>query len=123
MAKGATRDTRRETQWRKLVRRQDRSGLTVRGYCRENNLPESAFYYWRRELLRRDGARGETEQKQSKRPSASAAFVPVRVAEEAWPEAARIEIVLSGGQRIHLTAPVDRQALADVLTVLEARPC
>ena len=34
-----------------------------------------------------------------------------------------IEIELLGGRRLHVTAPVDRQALADVLSVLEGRPC
>ena len=134
MAKGATRDKRRETRWRRLVRDHKRSGLTVRQFCHENDLPESAFYYWRRELLRRDAARDEAKQEQRKRPSTStrpvtpAAFVPVTVTQEARPDAARIEIELPGGQRVHVTAPVDRQALADVLAVLEdrhleAQPC
>ena len=123
MAKGATRDRQRETRWRRLVRKQERSGLTVGQFCSENDLPESAFYYWRRELLRRDADRGEQEQEQGERPSARAAFVPVTVTEETRPDAARIEIELSGGRRVHMTAPVDRQALADVLAVLEAQPC
>jgi hypothetical protein len=52
--------------------------------------------------------------------------VPVRVAEDA-PAGGRIEIVLSGGRRVHVAAPVDRRALADVLAVLsldrEAAAC
>lgn len=134
MAKGATRDRRRETRWRRLVRQCERSGVTVRQFCRENDLPESAFYYWRRELCRRQAERGEQEQ--GKCPSARAAFVPVTVTQETRLDVARIEIELSGGQRVHVTAPVDRQALADVLAVLrfdeltapshaeaEAQPC
>ena len=134
MPKGATRDKRRETRWRHLVRDHKRSGLTVRQFCHENDLPESAFYYWRRELLRRDGARDEAKQEQRKRPSPPArpvrpaAFVPVTVAQDTRPDAARIEIELSCGRRVHVTAPVNRQALADVLAVLEdrhpgAQPC
>jgi len=97
------------------VRKQENSGLTVREFCRENDLPESAFYYWRRELLRRDAQRGEQEQERGERPSAPMAFVPVTLTEETRPDAARIEIELSGGRRVHVTAPVDRRALADVL--------
>lgn len=129
MAKGATRDKRRETRWRRLVRKRERSGLTVRQFCHENDLPESAFYYWRRELLRRDGDRDEAKQEQRKRPSppaapgTPAAFVPVTVTQETRPDAAHIEIELSDGRRVHVTAPVDRQALADVLAVLGAQPC
>jgi hypothetical protein len=59
------------------------------------------------------------------------AFVPVTLAQEMRPSAGRIEIELSDGRRVHVTAPVDRHALADVLlavsdaerAVLEARPC
>jgi hypothetical protein len=47
----------------------------------------------------------------------------VRVAAEVRPvEHPGIEIELPGGRRIHVTPPVDRQALADVLAVLEGRP-
>jgi hypothetical protein len=42
------------------------------------------------------------------------------VADDARPEAGGlIEIVLASGQRVHVMAPVDREALADVLAVLE----
>ena len=48
------------------------------------------------------------------------AFVTVRVEEQSsTPGGGRIEIMLSGGRRVHVTAPVDRGALADVLAVLE----
>ena len=78
-----------------------------------------------------DLERREADHEQRKRPSARAAFVPVRlavsnaerVAEETRPDPTRIEIELPGGRRVHVTAPVDRQALADVLAVLEGEPC
>jgi transposase-like protein len=123
MANGKGRDRRREAQWRRIVREHTRSGLGLRQFCRKSKLHESAFYFWRRELGRRDLERREAEQEQRKGPS-KAAFVPVRLATEVPREPAGfIEIVLSGGRRLHVTAPVDRQALADVLAVLEARPC
>ena len=123
MAKGKDRDGRLEAQWRRIIREHTRSGLNIRGFCRKSKLHESAFYFWRRELERRDLARNKAEREQRKHPSAQAAFVPVRVTEEVRNDASRIEIVLSGGRRIHVVAPVDRQALADVLAVLEGHPC
>ena len=124
MAKGKDRDSRREAQWRRIIRERTRSRLSIRDFCRNSKLHESAFYFWRRELERREVARREAEREQRKRPSAQATFVPVRVAMEDPPEApGRIEIVLSGGRRVHVAAPVDRQALADVLAVLEGQPC
>jgi len=112
-----------EAYWRRVVHRQAASGGTVRDFCRRNKLRESTFYFWRRELLRRDAA--SQGRRDRDRPPARAAFVPVSVKPEAAEpagrddpadaQAGRIEIMLPGGQRIGLTPPVDRQALADVL--------
>ena len=128
MAKGVGRDKRREAQWRRAVRGQRQSGLSIRDFCRKSKLPESAFYFWRGELQRRQAEQEQPQRR--KRPAAPAgptpapAFVPVRVAEEiAMRPAGPIEIVLSGGRRVHVTAPVDREALADVLAVLEGQAC
>jgi len=140
MAKGVSRDRRREAQWRGVIRAHRDSGLTIREFCRKRKLPESAFYFWRGELQRRQA---EPEQR---RPADPPAFVAVRVedsssrAEAIARAAGHIAIELSGGWRIDITAPVDRQALADVLLAVseaeralllavpsavegEARPC
>ena len=51
-------------------------------------------------------------------------FVPVRVEEYGAPVAGGgIVVELANGWRVHVTAPVDGQALTDVLAVLEGRPC
>ena len=120
MANGKCRDGRREARWRRIVREHERSGLGIREFCRRGKLTETAFYFWRHELQRRQA---EQEQRRPD-PPAVPAFVPVRVAEHVGePGVGRIEIELSGGRRVHVTPPVDRQALADVLAVLEGRPC
>ena len=50
--------------------------------------------------------------------------MPVHVTETLAEEGdGQIEIVLTDRWRILLTGPVDGQALADVLDVLERRPC
>lgn len=134
MAKGASRDRRREVRWRGIMREQDRSGLSIRGFCRKSKLPETAFYYWRSELQRRQAEHvsgvASAKPEEQRRPQSCVGqdsgaapvptFVPVRVEEQstASPAGGRIEIVLPGGRRVHVTAPVDRQALADVLAVL-----
>ena len=140
MAKSKSRDRQREARWRRVIRDHGRSGLGVREFCRRGKLRETAFYFWRRELQRRDGERHEAEQEQRRppkrsvgeRPAGRVAFVPVTVAQDVVPHTGgRIEIELSGGRRVHVTAPVDRQALANVLlavsdverAVLEGRPC
>jgi transposase-like protein len=115
------RDAKKEAFWRRMVRGQGRSGLTVREWCRQRGLGEATFYRWRAELARRDAG-----------PASGGEFVPVRVVQD-WPvqvdsprpgdeEPAsgqgRIEIVLPGGRRVRVDGRVDRVMLSDVLAVL-----
>lgn len=109
MAKGKSRDRGKELYWRRIVRKQASSGLTVQAWCRQHGVQEHAFYVWRRELARRDA--------EEVRP----AFVPVHVTDEVPPRGeGRVEIVLVDGRRVRIRGQVDRQSLADVLAVLES---
>ena len=65
------RDPIRERSWREAILDWQASGLSIRAYCRQRQLTETAFHYWRRELRRRDAKSGP-------RPATSA-FVPVTV--------------------------------------------
>ena len=40
----------RERQWQAAVGQWQKSGQSVRDYCRAQGLKESAFYFWRRQL-------------------------------------------------------------------------
>ena len=117
MARGTRRDLKKEVFWRRVVRGQVGSGLSIRAWCRKHGVQESAFYWWRTRLGRRDAA--------------APAFAPVRVvADRATDAAGRIEIVLPGDRRVQVIGRVERQTLAEVLAVLvagapvgEARGC
>jgi transposase-like protein len=99
-----------------MMRGQARSGLSIRVWCREHDLHEQAFYWWRSRLAQTD----RRQKPRYRKP----ALVPVRVSA---PEADRaeggIEIVLPGDRRVRVKGRVDRQTLVDVLAVLEAPPC
>ena len=51
---GKRRDPAREKFWRRTIREQQRSGLTVRDFCRREGLKDWTFRWWRQELARRD---------------------------------------------------------------------
>src|SRR3954466_8999516 len=78
---GRQRDPIREKFWRRTIREQQRSGLTVRAFCLREELKDWTFRWWRQELARRDrqtpaASRGELEGA----PTESApAFLSVRV--------------------------------------------
>lgn len=48
------RDLARERLWRERVAAWSKSGLGIRAFCRQHNLPETSFHFWRRELRARE---------------------------------------------------------------------
>ena len=133
-------DPQKQAYWEDVLRRWRTSGQTVRAFCRNAGVPETALYFWRRELARRSAsaeagrepavqtalttltARAPRRRPRPRRTTTS--FLPVRVVAEKTVEATgTIEIVLSQGRTIRVGAGFDRQTLRDVLAALEARPC
>ena len=130
----------RQVYWEETMRRWRESGQSVRDFCRNEGVRESAFYFWRRELARRsqstDAVRGScppvrpltTASRSPKRvPSqhrSIPSFLPVHVIEDAAAEATSgVEILLAHGRTVRVRSGFDRQTLVDVLAVLEVRPC
>jgi transposase-like protein len=99
-----------ERGWRQHIERQRSSGWSVRDYCDAHDLTESSFYLWRRTIAKRDRA-------------STPAFVPVVIKDAPRVDGSPIEIRLAGGQRVCVWAGCDRKLLADILAVLEDRPC
>ncbi len=95
-----TKQTERRELWRQRIAGQESSGKTVREYCRERQLGQHAFYYWRKQL---QGA--------SEKP---VRFALVEASQSQL--AAPLELVLSSGER--LLIPADAGTLELVLKVL-----
>ena len=122
MAKSKSRDPAKEAAWRRRLARHADSNQSVRAWCRQHGVKETAFHWWRRELARRDA-----EQAPSVRGEADArgpSFVPVHVADDPLRDGdPQIEIVLTDGRRVRVTGTVNREMLTEVLDVLERRVC
>ncbi len=120
-------DPEKERYWRGLVQGQGGSGQSVREYCRQAGVKESAFYWWRRELARRrKPARDKPATPRGGRSPGDDAslFVPIHLlAGNSTENAAAVEIYLGDGRMVRVTPGIDRQTLVEVLRALEARPC
>ena len=118
-------DGKKERLWRDRIRRQQQSGLSIRGFCVEESLSEASFHWWRRELPRRQAQSriGPPPKLQPASPGSppAAQFVPVTVAPSS--PCSSIEIALPGGVIIRVPPGCCCQLLREVLAALEASRC
>jgi transposase len=125
---GKRRDPAREKHWRRTIRDQQRSGLTVRDFCLREGLKDWTFRWWRQELVRRDRQTSAafTGELETEPTEGTPAFVPVRVVDlelVSSQPAPPIEIVLTTGPVVRVPSGFDLSTLGQVLAVLEGRPC
>lgn len=117
------RDPAKEAFWRETVSRQPQSGLGVRAFCAAEGLKVPAFYFWKREIGRRDAGQPRTDRAGRKaRPAfiellpAAPVPVPARQSEDA------LELLLSHGRRVLVRGGCDVALLGRVVAVLEGTP-
>jgi transposase-like protein len=108
MGKGQQRDPAREAKWRQILARHGRSGLSVRVFCRGEELPESAFYAWRRAIQQRDAQR-----------EAAPAFVPLMVQTDAAAGDGAAIVELRGGRMLRLPLSMPAVQLAALIHAIE----
>lgn len=96
----STKQEQRREQWRQRIAEQESSGQSIRAYCGERGLKESAFYGWRGRLRKQN-------------TPVRFALVESKPGEET---PAPIELLLASGDRLRI--PSDAAALKLVLAVL-----
>ena len=97
--------TRLVAQWRA-------SGESGASFARRHHIPAWTFWYWCRKLS------AEPRAESDERPSAT--FVPVRVAADS--DVSVVEVVLTGGERLHVRAGAPAELVRVLLTALRS-PC
>lgn len=92
------RDPVKEAYWRKTLQRYASSGLSVREFCKRENVTESAFYAWRRTIGERDEA-----------GNSGPAFLPAVINREAEHDESLV-LKLAGDLELRLSqsTPADR---------------
>jgi hypothetical protein len=111
MTTGKPRDLSKEQFWRRMLRRQQRSGLSVRAFCRQHNLSQPSFYAWRRTIAQRDAQ--------------LPAFVPLEILPEPLPlptaaaTGCGLELVLGRGRIVRIGPAFDAPSLRRLLALLE----
>jgi transposase-like protein len=111
----------RQAFWRDVVARRDVSGLSVRAFCQGENLPESAFYFWRRNLAEKDGKLPTRPRASSKRAFAPPPFVPVAIRREAPPETSELSLERRSCGMFWFSESMPVSRIVEVIRALEAR--
>jgi hypothetical protein len=116
MSNGKPRDSQKERIWRQTIGRWQKSGLTIRAYCRQHGLAEANFHAWRRTIANRD--------------SEVVPFAAVRVVTDEScglsGQAAHgaLELILPNRRVLRIGAGFDAATLERLLPLLEeAPPC
>ena len=115
----------REAHWRKLLADAASSSLNQAAFCRARGIEIPTFYWWKREIARRDAGlqRVRTASQSSVR---EVSLVPVRLCERSRDGDSRqpvsdhpIEIVLRGGRILRVAPGFDPDTLRSVIAALE----
>jgi hypothetical protein len=93
----------RAAYWRRVVERQAQSGLSIAGFCEQEDVSPASFYNWRRRLA----------EEADERP----AFLPLQVRAD---NGSALEIVLPGAVTIRVPDGTARQTIVDALAAVEA---
>ena len=136
------RDGAKEREWRGRIERQRRGGGTVAGFCREIGVSQASFYFWRREILRRDAERGDGRrniasdgQTKDRNPPYLAPVELIGSADRSRRDERRpldtestgmdgaIEIILTDGLAVRAGEQVSADRIADVVRAIEVRSC
>jgi len=99
--------TSNKEQWLERIADQQRSGQSVRQYCKQQGIGEHALYYWRKRLR---------DQQQPMR----FALVERAAARQERATEACLELVLTSGERLRIGTGVDVVTLRTVLSALRA---
>ena len=97
---------RKAAEWAERITAQQRSGIPVKQFCKEQGLTEYSFYSWRRRLLNEEPVRFALVERGTE-------------LRKAGTEPA-VELVLASGERLRISAGVDATTLRTVLEALRA---
>ncbi len=100
--------------WRKRIEAQQARGMSIRAWCRENDIHEHGFYWWRTRL----GLSPAGERRQRSSAARPVKFAEVVVAPPAITEPIRLRLSREGGDR-ELILPAG-MPLADVAALVRA---
>ncbi|MGA2739281.1 MAG: hypothetical protein ABSG65_17810 [Bryobacteraceae bacterium] len=97
----------KQDQWRERIASHERSGLSVRRFCKEQGIAEHLLFYWRKRL-------------RNQQQPVRFALVGDGVGAAGTSTEPELELVLNTGERLRIGAGVNGATLRTVLEALRA---
>ncbi len=121
---------RREEHWRGVLAEQRTSGVSHSEFCRQKAISMNAYFWWKREIPRREAeranGRGQGKQRAGARRLPRPSLVPVRIRPLPGAgslEGDRFEVVLRGTRVIRVPVGFHAEELRRLVSVLEDASC
>jgi len=139
-------DSSREAFWRGIIQQRLQAGLNIREFCRREQLSESAYHYWKREIAKRDGQpfNGKSKKKTTSKQDRNSqpTFIPVSLdsvamhqpqieqpqveqpqIEQPQIEQPQIEILYASGTTVRIASGCDATTISVILQAMGNRTC
>ena len=115
-----------ERYWRRILKEQQRSGVCQAEFCRQNAIPKGRYFWWKREIARRDGRLKARRRGKRGPTSDKASLVPVRITSRRETVAQsislvadpRFEIVLRNGCVVKVPQVHNGETLRSIVEML-----
>jgi hypothetical protein len=99
--------------WQDLFNQFEQSGMTIRAFCAEKNIPEGSFFKWKKEI--------KPSVVDNRVPLKSTAVVPVKLVAAAQSVGSRvIQIVTPCGYVVRIDATTSPENLTMILSSIDA---
>jgi len=113
----------KQAYWQSVLRRQQESGVSIRQFCKDQDVPPASFYSWKRKLTKQkrradSGEEGNGRESSATKNENAAVFIPVRLGAATG---GVLEVVHPRGHVVRVPALFDENSLRQVLCVLDGR--
>jgi hypothetical protein len=130
-ARGSEEARKRQEYWRGILAEQRQSGLTHTEFCRRKSISTNSYFWYKRELPRRDGkrvaARATPKREKPRRAAKAPSLVPVTIRARRAPGepevAERFEVELRRGRVLRVPPGFRGEDLRRLLAILEEEAC